>query len=226
MGIWTKLILGTAAVFAVGSGWVYASARALEVTLVLEKQAEIGQLLVEVTAEHMTIYSRPWDGIGHVGGIVGPIFPSIAIESPPDLMLCVVDTEHTKCYADGSSFAPVSVCHDSFRCKWQIDVDRRNGFALVVFDLDIFWGRSVSDLVDAVIVPGRQTAVIDKRVRSLIEDIAPTTVDVSQSAIKSGKLEWRPGEAQRRKRPLAQAPIGYCDSGCDLEQSTISVNLM
>jgi hypothetical protein len=224
MSMWTKLILGAAMVFAVGNGWIYRNARALDVTLVPERRTEHGRLLVEITAERMTIYSKPWDGIGHVGGIVGPIFPSIALESPPDLMLCVVDAKHIRCHADGSKKAPVSYCHDSFRCKWQVDADRRDGFALVVFDLDIFWGRSVSDLVDVVSVPGRRSALIEKRVRSLIEEVAPTRVEVPQSAVKAGKFDWRPGEAQRRKRPLTQAPLGYCDSGCDLEQSAISLN--
>lgn len=225
MALWTKALLGALTAFAVGSGWIIANAGEVDVGLVPERK-ERGGLLVEVTAERANIYNRAWDGAGHVGGIVGPLLPSIALESPPDMMLCLVDKTTTQCHANGSRQAPASYCHDSFRCTWQLDANRAGGFALVIFDLDIVKGGSVSDLIDVVAISnaGGLPPRLEKRVRALVESIAPTMTKLPSAGITSGSLSWRPGEARRRARRVPEAPADYCIEACELEQSTIRLS--
>lgn len=222
MAFWTRALLGTVVAVAVGSGWILANAAEIDVGLVPERK-ERGRLLVEVDAERVNIYNRPWDGAGHVGGIVGPLLPSIALESPPDMMLCLVNEARTQCHANGSRQEPASYCHDSFRCKWQVDADPAGGFALVIFDLDIVKGRSVSDLIDIVSISSADALPprLEKRVRALVESIAPTRTKLPSAGTTSGSLSWRPGEARRRARGFPEAPADYCAGACELEQSTI-----
>jgi len=225
MALWTKALLGTVAAFAIGSGWIVANAGEIDVRLVPERKQR-GRLLVEVNAERVNIYNRPWDGAGHVGGIVGPLLPSIALESPPDMMLCLIDEAGTRCHANGSREAPDSYCHDSFRCTWQVDADPANGFALVVFDLDIVDGRSISDLIDIVAVPSAAPLPrsLEKDVRALVEHVAPTRTKLPGAGTTTRSLSWRPGEARRRARGLPEAPTDYCAGACELEQSTIRLS--
>lgn len=229
MGIFRKAIFGATLLLAVGSAVIVADADPIRTKLVPESLADEGNLLVEVEAERINIYNSPHDGLGHVGGLVGPILPSVAVESPPDLMLCVIKTATTACQANGGPSDATSYCHDSFRCKWRIDVTAKETFALVVFDLDLVAGRSVSDLVDAVIVPGSDpaaasvSAALETKARALIEDIAPTTIGSGRSHPGIGPILWRPGEARRRARSFVEAPVPICAERCELEQSALTM---
>lgn len=182
------------------------------------------RLAVSVIADRANAYSRPWDGVGYIGGIVGPVFPGMVIESPPDMILCVVEEEGASCLQDGTEEAPESYCHDAFHCEWSVNVPARGPFALVVYDSDVYFGRKVGDLVDAVIVNpnGADSRDVEEAARHLVRSVAPTAITLSAGSDKERSMTWRRGEERRRAQPMRQIAADSCTAGCRLEQSDMT----
>jgi len=182
------------------------------------------ELHVQASAERTNIYNKPWDGIGHLGTILGPFLPDINIESPPDLILCVVSRNEVSCLQDGTEKEPLSYCHDAYRCEWTISTPTGGPFALIVYDTDTYFGREIGDLVDAVIInqDGSDAGPVEETARQLIEQVAPTTFTLPGENAKQA-FTWRKGEQKRRARPFVQIGFTDCAETCTLQQSDLVV---
>lgn len=184
-------------------------------------------LAVSIETDRTNVYNRQWDGIGHIAGMVGPLFPGLTIESPPDAILCVVAEDGTSCLQDGSAENPESWCHDAFRCSWQIETPRKGPFALVIYDTDVIAGRQLGDLIEWVIVAPYQddeaVNAVEATARVLVDQVAPTTLTLPDFVGTEHTVTYLEGEEKRRRRPIARIGLDSCLDACRLDQANITV---
>lgn len=183
---------------------------------------------VKVSAARDTIYGEPWDGSNSVGGVMGPIYASLGLSSPPDLTVCVVsETLAVKCATESYKQEQVSSCVDAFQCAWQVSVPTDQPYALVVFDMDNGLFEGAWDFVDAVYVSNSKDSnnlqQLDRLTRRFIEKTAPTAIKRPDFVPKGAPIAYAKEEALRRMKSFYFLSLKELSAGISLAQSDIVV---
>jgi hypothetical protein len=181
---------------------------------------------LQVIASDFTVNSESWDGATGVGGMMGPLFASVGLASPPDLIPCLITL------SGGRPFCAIiqrgdqiqSYCMNARDCDWNIAVPTTAPFALVLFDVDIGLLEGPWDYVDAIIVsddPGSTEARrLDRAVRRLVSALAPTSMTLSLGPLRH-EVVFDGGESLRREKALVVISPSDLANGYPLAQSTI-----
>jgi hypothetical protein len=181
---------------------------------------------LQVIASDFTVNSESWDGASGVGGMMGPLFASVGLASPPDLIPCLVTL------SAGRPFCAIiqrggqiqSYCMNARDCDWQISVPSTGPFAFVLFDLDTGLFEGPWDYVDAIIVSddpdSTEVRRLDRAVRRLVSALAPTSMTLSLGP-RRYEVVFDGGESLRREKALVVISPRDLTSGYPLAQSSI-----
>jgi hypothetical protein len=192
---------------------------------------------ITVEVDDYTLRGRPWDGIGHIGGLVGPMLGGLTFQSPPDIYVCIVrlmPDPTTDCNLevdeDGKPLAPF---HDARLARFSLDNDYGAPVGLLILDQDDIGDGKLDDSIEFFILSDAQEnpekiRVLDGALRKLIEERAATRIEVNVLD-KRIPIDLDTSEGRRRHRGPAIIERGSCDpeatGPCRLDQSLMTLSI-
>ncbi len=190
-------------------------------------------LTIEI--DDVNLRGRPFDGVGHIGGLFGPGLLGVTLQSPADVYICLIRLEPdpvTECNlgkdAEGRPLAPF---HDARRAQFAFEIAYRAPVGVLVLDQDDVGDGKLDDNIEAFVLasPGEdpeRVAVLDRALSKLLSERAATRMDVDVLG-NIIPIDLDASEARRRLRGQDVIERGACgaDHPCRMEQSLITISL-
>lgn len=157
---------------------------------------------IHFSASKHTLREGPWDGVGHLSGLIGGIFVPLALVGPPDLKLCLkVSNQPTSwCSTEpNSEFHNTQTnCHNSYSCDWWYPSGMSEPLLAAIVDEDSKFAGPW-DFVGLVIIMPRGVREISPELAfSLREEGLDWAESLSPTGHAGSSYPFAIGERKRR----------------------------
>jgi hypothetical protein len=156
-----------------------------------------------VQANERKYNGQVWDG----AEVYGPI--ALPANTPPDLAVCVIPLRGPETCIERQDGRQVkSLCQNSYSCTFTLNVNSREPYGLLIYDIDLRY----HDLVDTLIVVPDERMTADK--------YAPIEARLRE-LMQQKTLAFTPMEKDRRARATFVVTAARCSTSCSLSQAQV-----
>lgn len=195
--------------------------------------SEIVHLAIEV--DDYNLRGRPFDGMGHVGGLIGPGLLGVTLQSPPDIYLCIVRLDpapQTECNLGvDDKGRPLAPFHDARRADFAFEIEAGTPVGVLLLDQDDIGEGKLDDNIEAFVIASplespERVSMLDQALTQLLKERASTTMELDVLG-NTFRIDLDTSEERRRLRGQDVIERGACDFDhpCRLDQSTVTISL-